>query len=130
MVNTHILLLVAFLQLSQSLPAQQEHPSVDPFIMSRVDAEIGEFAHQSMLQKLTYNVFGFFCGATLINKWQALTAAHCVGEGGVKEFRIILRLRNQKNISQDSHPPQVQRRDCQVQQRHCSFHLHIPCTTQ
>ena len=89
----YFILLVALVQLSDALPSNP-FSFTDMYIVNGEAVRVGEFPHQLLMEKLVKDKWSFACGAVLISKTQALTAAHCVAGDLPKEVRVIAGLHN------------------------------------
>merc|ERR1711935_396638 len=69
-----------------------------PYIVNGVDASVGEFPWQASLQ-----VWGSHtCGASLVSeKWLA-TAAHCIGNYGVSNYKVVMGAHDKDSKKQGS----------------------------
>lgn len=101
MISCCVVIFALFLQINQAFPSNP----VLSFIENGRDAEVGEIPHQLALEKSVKGDcknkdkgWGRICGAVLINKHQALTAAHCLQnvESCNATLRIVAGLHNLK----------------------------------
>jgi len=65
--------------------------SAGAYILGGKDTRLGEFPYLALLGKDSGDGIFLFCGATIINKWYVLTAAHCEGTEFVRvgEWNVV-----------------------------------------
>lgn len=85
-----LLAFAAFFTLVTSFPSSGE--DVSGLIVNGRDADIADFPHQLAL----YDRGRYFCGAAVINRIWALTAAHCLDLNTPPEF-VRTSLKHMKN---------------------------------
>jgi len=72
--------------------------SRSPYIVNGRDANVGEFPWQGSLQVWRQHT----CGASLVSSTWLVTAAHCIGNYGVNNYKVVMGAHDKDGLKQGS----------------------------